>query len=434
MNRNPTFDISELSAAVRDYRDDHIRMLSDLVSYPSLLGQEGDAQQYMKDAFGSLDLEIDEFEIDDQALRTHPAYSPSFMSYAGRPNVVGVHRPQPCSSGNGNRSLILNGHIDVVPAGDETMWTHPPFSPVVRDGRLYGRGSADMKAGIVSFTLAMKVLREMGYEPAAPVFLQSVVEEECTGNGALGCLMRGYTADAAIIPEPIDGIVTAQVGVMWLTLRVQGIPAHAAFAPKGSSAISFANYLINAMMELAERWNHVGCRHSRFTDQCHPINFNLGELRGGEWTSSVPTSCEANIRVSFFPDMTPDQALSIIRSALQEAHMAHANKDVFRWKIDNERGFRGDGFTVEENSAFVRTLALCHAELHQTPPRMVSFGGTTDAKFFNLYGNTPAVSYGAPGSDIHGVDESIGIDDMVNTTIVIARFIDQWCGLNRRKF
>ncbi|MBP0632375.1 ArgE/DapE family deacylase [Cupriavidus sp. AcVe19-1a] len=426
MNTAP-IALPELAAAVRERRDAHIRMLSDLVACPSLLGQEGEAQHYMRDRFSSMGLAIDEFEIDDDALRTHPAYSPSLISYAGRPNVVGIHQPRHGSTG---RSLILNGHIDVVPVGDERLWTHPPFSPVVRDGRLYGRGAADMKAGIVSYTLAMQTLAEMGLEPAAPVFLQSVIEEECTGNGALGCLMRGYRADAAIIPEPTDGIMDAQLGVMWLTLRVQGVPAHAAYAPRGSSAIEFAGYLVDAMKQLAEDWNHAGCRHARYASHAHPINFNLGGLHGGEWTSSVPTQCKAQIRVSYYPGTTPEQALAAIRETLEAAQRAHPNGAAFHWTLGNDSGFRADGLVLDTGIPLIRTLAECHADLHGKAADMVALTGTTDAKYFNLYGATPAVCYGPPGHNPHGVDESVSIDDMLNTTTVIAWFIARWCGLN----
>ena len=102
------------------------------------------------------------------------------------------------------RSLILNGHIDVVPTGPLDLWTNPPFAPRVENGWLYGRGSGDMKAGLIAGLAAFDALDRLGYRPAADVYLQSVVEEECTGNGALACLQRGYRADAAIIPEPAE--------------------------------------------------------------------------------------------------------------------------------------------------------------------------------------------------------------------------------------
>ena len=188
---------SEILAAVESQRAEAVSLLQALVAEPSLLGDEASAQALMARQFGDMGLEVREFAIDEDKLRDHPGYSPSIVSYEGRRNVVGLHRPAGPVRG---RSLILNGHIDVVPVGAERLWARPPFEPWTDGDKLYGRGAADMKAGIVAYTMAMRSLRRMGYEPAAPVTLQSVIEEECTGNGALACLVEGYTADAAIIP------------------------------------------------------------------------------------------------------------------------------------------------------------------------------------------------------------------------------------------
>ncbi|MFQ5958130.1 MAG: M20/M25/M40 family metallo-hydrolase, partial [Alphaproteobacteria bacterium] len=213
----------KIIAAVDALRDETVAMLCDLVRLDSTLGSEGPAQDYMARAFAALGLAVDRFEIELEAIRDHPGFSPVEWSYAGKENVVASHRPRT----NTGRSLIFNGHIDVVPTGPADMWTDPPFDPVVRGGRLYGRGGGDMKAGIVSYYMAFKALQDLGVAPAAPLYMQSVVEEECTGNGALACLLRGYTADAAIIPEPFEqSLMTAQMGVMWFRVRVRGKPAH----------------------------------------------------------------------------------------------------------------------------------------------------------------------------------------------------------------
>ncbi len=121
------------------------------------------------------------------------------------------------------RSLILNGHIDVVPPGPLDMWTTPPFEPR-RDGNwLDGRGAGDMKAGLVGCLAALTALTRTGYRPAADVTIQSVIEEECTGNGALACLARGYRADAVLIPEPMENrLIRAEVGVLWLGPGARG--------------------------------------------------------------------------------------------------------------------------------------------------------------------------------------------------------------------
>ena len=183
--------------------------------------------------------------------------------------MVGAWRP---NSPTG-RSLILNGHIDVVPEGPHEMWSRNPFDAVVKDGWMYGRGAGDMKAGIILNLYALRALRALGYQPAADVYQQSVVEEECTGNGALACLQRGYRADAAIIPEPSGGTMTiAQVGVMWFQVKVTGHPVHVYKADAGSNAIESAYRLIQQLRELEKKWNEknplvpidrqsaIGCR------------------------------------------------------------------------------------------------------------------------------------------------------------------------------
>ncbi len=226
--------VAAITAAADALFDEAVEMLSELVRHGSTLHNEASALDYMATVFSELGLNVDKFEIDLDTIKDQPGFSPVDWSYAGKENVVGVHQPER----NTGRSLIFNGHIDVVPTGPEDMWTDPPFEPVIRDGRLYGRGGGDMKAGIVSYTMAFKALQSLGVQPAAPVYLQSVVEEECTGNGALACLARGYKADAAVIPEPFEqSLMIGQMGVMWFRVLVRGKPAHVLDTSAGVNAI-----------------------------------------------------------------------------------------------------------------------------------------------------------------------------------------------------
>ncbi|WP_218196390.1 MULTISPECIES: M20/M25/M40 family metallo-hydrolase [unclassified Pseudomonas] len=188
----------DIVATVETLREESIALLSELVSHASLLGEEQSAQDVMKRVFADdLELEVKALTIDEDLIKDHPGYSPSLVCYDGRVNVVGTHRPSVVQG----KSIIFNGHIDVVPVGDERLWTQPPFQPWVDGDKLFGRGASDMKAGIVSYIMAFKALKRLGYEPAAKVILQSVIEEECTGNGALACLVAGHTADAASLPS-----------------------------------------------------------------------------------------------------------------------------------------------------------------------------------------------------------------------------------------
>ena len=414
-------------AAAHGLKKDAIALLVDLVREPSLLGEEAGAQQVVRRAFDDLGVAVHEFPIDEARLKEHPGFSPSIVSYEGRNNVVGTHTPKGPVSG---RSLILNGHIDVVPVGAQALWTRPPFSAHIEGDRLYGRGAADMKAGIVAFTMAFKALRQLGFEPAAKVHLQSVVEEECTGNGALACLVEGYRADAAVITEPIGGMLTCQMGVMWLAIEVLGKPVHASVAHTGVGAIDFSFHLFAALKELERQWNEPKSRHGYYLKHEHPVNFNLGKINGGEWASSVPTHCRSDIRLGFYPDKTPAQVRQEVERVLADAYAAHPARESLSYRVIYE-GFQAEGCIVDENEPVLKALAGSYRDVVGKELQAETFTGTTDIKFFNIYGSTPATCYGPTGSSIHGIDEWVSIESMMQTTAVLAVFIARWCGLNR---
>ena len=419
---------SEIVAAVATQEAEAVALLSELVAQPSLLGDEMGAQAIMRREFAADGLRVHEFAIDEARLRDHPGYSPSIIPYDGRHNVVGVHQPVGPVRG---RSLILNGHIDVVPVGTAGMWQTPPFEPRVDGDKLYGRGAADMKAGIVAYTLAFRALRRLGYEPAAPVYLQSVVEEECTGNGALACLVEGYTADAAIIPEPGEGIMSAQMGVMWMTIDVYGVPVHAAYAHTGESAIGFANQVVDCLRELEREWNRPAMRHACYAGHEHPINFNLGKLQGGEWTSSVPTHCRVDMRLGFYPGRTPAEVRAEVEAHLQRFYQAHPQRASVRYEVSYQ-GFQAQGCVVDTQQPVIQQLMQAHHDIAGSQPPVFASTATTDVRFFHLYGNIPSTCYGPHGADIHGIDEWVSISSLQRVTAVLALFIARWCGLNRR--
>lgn len=417
---------SEIGEAVDALQDEAVELLSALVRQDSQMGREDGAQAVIAQAFQDLGLAVDTFEIDEEAIKTHPGYSPSLIPYDGRRNVVGIHRPAVTHG----KSLILNGHIDVVPTGDISRWTTPPFEPAIRDGRLYGRGAGDMKAGIVAYTMAFKALKTMGYAPAAPVYLQSVVEEECTGNGALACLVRGYKADAAIIPEPFNQtLMTAQIGVLWASIDVVGRAAHMIDRGQGTSAIDAALYVAEHLRGLEAEWN--AAPHPAYATVNHPINFNLGRIQGGEWTSSVPERCSMDWRLSFYPGQTAAEASAAIEACVAKAiasdpRLAGCSAKV-RWE-----GFQAAGFELEPEHPMMRLLSAAHHAIAGEPIHEIACTCTTDARFFALYGDTPATCYGPEATAIHTFDESVSLKSLRDVTAVLAVFIAAWCGLERR--
>ncbi|MDB5818974.1 MAG: putative acetylornithine deacetylase/succinyl-diaminopimelate desuccinylase [Rhizobacter sp.] len=423
----PLVPEADIVAAALALRQDAVDMLQTLVSHPSLLGDEASAQAFMGETFAALDLRVDAFEIDEEKIKGHPGYSPSIVPYTGRKNVVGTHHPHGPFKG---RSLIFNGHIDVVPVGATVLWARDPFDPFIDGDKLHGRGACDMKAGIVAYTMAYKALKSIGLEPASPVYFQSVVEEECTGNGALACLVEGYRADAAVITEPVDGVMTCQMGVLWLNVEVLGKPVHASVAHTGVGAIDFMMDLFAELKKLEDKWNAPSARYRNYAHHQHPVNFNLGKLEGGEWASSVPTRCKADLRIGFYPDMKVGRVKAEVEAVLEAAHEAHPARGNVSYEV-TYAGFQADGCDVPLDAPIVMELSKCHLDITGSELKPTSFTGTTDAKFFNLYGETPAICYGPTGSNIHGIDEWVSIDSMMRVVCVLAVFMARWCGLNK---
>src|SRR5690349_6118973 len=225
---------TRIMKAVDDGFDEQVQLTEELVKFPSVRGAEHTAQDFTAGEMRKRGLAVDRWKVEIDDIRHLPGFSPVHVSYDNAFNVVGSHRAE---SPKG-KSLILNGHIDVVPVGPLDMWSRPPFEPYVNNGWLYGRGGGDMKAGIAANLAVFDALKRLGLKPAADVFVQSVVEEECTGNGALACLQRGYRADAVLIPEPMwDQLLRAQVGVLWFQVTARGLPVHVRETGSGANAI-----------------------------------------------------------------------------------------------------------------------------------------------------------------------------------------------------
>lgn len=403
--------------------DGEVAFLADLTRQPSLRGREAPAQDFMARAMRERGLSVDRWRIEVDEIRNLPGFSPVAVSYEDAWNVVGAHRPDTATG----RSLILNGHIDVVPTGPLDMWAKPPFEPHVEGGWMYGRGAGDMKAGLAANLFALDALREAGVRPAGDVYVQSVIEEECTGNGALACLQRGYRADAAIIPEPsATRLGSAQVGVMWFQVKVKGRPVHVAYADTGSNAIEACWPIIQALHGLESRWNERG--HPAFTDQMHPINFVVSRIAGGDWTSSVPAWCTFDMRIGIFPGMD----LADVRGEVEATVAEAARSDSFLANNPPEvvyHGFQAEGYVLEGGAVAQALLEDCHRRTFGNDLARRVFTGTTDARFFGLYAGIPAMVYGPTAEDIHGFDERVNLDSVRRITQSIALFIADWCGV-----
>jgi acetylornithine deacetylase len=405
--------------------DDQVALTQELVRFPSVRGQEHTAQDFMAREMRARGLAVDRWKIELDDIRHLPGFSPVHVNYDNAINVVGAHRPRSAKG----RSLILNGHIDVVPVGPLDMWSRPPFDPHVENGWLFGRGGGDMKAGLAGMLAVHDALRRLGLQPAAEVYYQSVIEEECTGNGALACLARGYRAEAALIPEPLDEhLIRAQVGVMWFQVRLRGRPVHVRIAGQGANAIEAAFPLIQALRALAERWNERRHDDAHFAHVDHPINMNVGKIAGGDWASSVPAWCDFDVRIATFPGQDLAAARAEIEACLRDA----ARQDRFLANNPPEviwNGFQAEGYVLKDADLAERVLGDAHRSVFDRPLATVSTTGTTDARFFGLYAGIPGLVYGPITEDIHGFDERVDVESIRHTTQAMALFVAEWCGL-----
>ena len=421
--------ITKITAAVDAGFADQTTFLADFVRIPSLRFEEGPAQDFIAAALRARGYKVDDWTIALSDLEPLPGFGPIHGDFSRARSVVGSHHP----SETKGKSLILQGHLDVVPAGPSDMWSTPPFDPVIRDGWMYGRGAGDMKSGTVAALFALDALKACGFEPAATVHFQSVIEEESTGLGALSTLQRGYRADVAVLPEPSDFTINrAQIGVLWFRLAVRGRPVHVAVAGDGSNAIMASFDVIKALQGLEAEWNARAAEDPVYKDVPHPLNFNAGKIKGGDWASSVPAWCDVDCRMGVLPGQDLDTAKAEIMACVAAASRDHPflsnSPPEVIWN-----GFQAEGYVLDETAD--PALAVMQQSYEQVFGDGEIMGqrkmtALTDTRFYGLYYDIPAFCIGPKAENIHGFDERVDLKSVRDLTVMLALFVAQWCGLN----
>jgi acetylornithine deacetylase len=283
-----------------------------------------------------------------------------------------------------------------------------------------------MKAGLAAIVGAVLGLRRLGLAPLAPVQLQSVVEEECGGNGALQCILSGLRPDAAVIPEPYPGFIpTSQVGVLWFHVDIAGVPAHVAEAQDGFNAIEASLSVLDELHALEDELNESP--PPPFDGLPHPINFNLGVISGGDWASTVAAECTLSCRIAHFPGTPVSELRHRVEDAVARAAAASAylteNPPIVRYD-----GFACDGSYVPDDEPIVQALAKSWEAATGTPAVTGPTTATTDVRTFIAAG-IPAACIGPHAERIHGVDERVLVPSVVQTAQVLALLVRDWCGL-----
>jgi len=236
-----------------------------------------------------------------------------------------------------------------------------------------------------------------------------------------------------LIPEPFaEHLVTAQLGVLWFQVHLKGLPTHVAYAGTGSNAIEAAIPLIQALHEMEHRWNAVEHRPDEYAHAEHALNLNIGRIQGGDWTSSVPAWCVFDVRMGLFPGQSIDAAKAEIEQVILDA----ARDNAFLRNSLPEiayHGFHAEGYALSQDSsdraAFAITaLETAHHLATGTALERAAITATTDARFFGLYADTPALVYGPRAEAIHGFNERVDLESVRRVTKATAMFIADWCG------
>jgi acetylornithine deacetylase len=404
-------------------KDEIIEFLGKLVSFPSVTGDELEIQDFISGKLSDMGLDVDMWEPDHDALRKHPAYVAVERGYANRPNVVGICR----GVGNG-RSLLFNGHVDVIPPGPLDAWSYGPFSAEIHGNRLYGRGASDMKSGLAAMTMALDTLIQLDIRLKGDIILEYTMDEELSGNGTLACVMRGYSADAGICCETSSlHVQPACIGRIWFEISVHGKPAGIQRRWEGVNAIEKGYDVVKAVSSLeAIRINEL--RHPLYPDNRSSLPCMVGMFESGSFPSAFPDVCTLKGSIATLPGEETDEA----KKSLIDHIRAFSRTDP--WLRDHPPevrfvGYCGDSAEIPVEHPIVTTLSAEFKTVVRRDPHITGRQGAADTRYLIKYGHTPAVIFG-PGltEQMHSTDEWVNIDDVITATKILALTIMEWCG------
>ncbi|MGG3737060.1 peptidase [Aeribacillus pallidus] len=409
---------------LQHHRDDGIRLLRRLIQENSTRGNEGKAQAIIIEKCRELGLSLDIWEVDINEVRSHSFFRCDRHDFSGNPNVVALWKGT-----GGGKSIILNGHIDVVPEGNENDWMFDPYGAHIQNGKLFGRGSTDMKGGTVSLLLAIEALKTLDIRLKGDVIFQSVIEEESGGTGTLSALVRGYTADAAIIPEPTNmKLFPKQQGSMWFRITVKGKAAHGGTRYEGINAIEKAMYIIQGLQQLEKR------RNERITDPLYdgipiPIPINIGKIQSGTWPSSVPDVAIIEGRMGVAPNETLHEAEQemeqCLKQLMEQDEWLNQHAPKLEWF-----GGRWQPGDIEIDHPIMKTVETAFQQVMGYLPMIEASPWGTDGGILSKGGGIPVVVFGPGTTELaHDANESIVLDRVFEAAEIIALTMIDWCGL-----
>lgn len=423
---------------VDNNKDDITDLLKKMVSYKSINhkflsdpkeSEANELQNFLEDYLDELNLdnlETDKWEV-----------------YPNQPNLIATLK-----GNNNNNTLILNGHIDVVPAGDEEKWSYNPWNVTEKDGKLFGRGTGDMKAGVVCNIMVLKFIKEMGIELDSDLQLHIVVDEEAGGGGTRSAIKKGYVGKAAIITEPTNTeVVLAEGGLEWVRVIVRGLGGHAGwrfsqiypgYKEGAVNAIEKAKKILDAISEL-EKDRGLSKSHDLMPPGIATISPGViiggaGEKNGHPETltnpAMVPDYCIMEFDLKYLPSEKQEDVKKefedLIWHVSQTDSWLKDNLPEVEW---NTHGLSFPPVDTDPNHPLVKNIEKSRKQFG-IETNYTGFEAVCDAAFYAGSGTTPLI-YGPTGGNYHGEDEFVDIDSMYEVTKVLILTVLNWYKINK---
>lgn len=409
---------------IDQHKEDIIKFLRELISYPSVTGNERDIQNFISLWLRKeLAVTVDVWEPDLDELKKHPGYVPVEKNYKDRPNVVGIYE-----GSGGGKSLLFNGHVDVIPTGPTDAWKSDPWGGLVEDGKVFGRGASDMKSGLAAYSMAMQAIIRTGIKLKGDVVLEYTVDEELSGNGTLAAIIRGYKADAGISGETSSlAVQPASIGRIWFDIHVKGKPAGVQRKWEGVNAIEKGYKIVKAVSDFEEiRMNHV--RHPLYPNINETIPCLIGVFNAGSYPSALADTCLLQGSMATVPGEDSD----LVKQRFIEHIKTVAITDPWlRNSIPTVKftGYFAEPSEIPVDHNIVKTVSKSYEEVVRSKPIISGRTGAADIRFLNKYGETPTVIFGpGPTDQMHATNEYARIDDLITATKIYALTILEWCG------
>jgi acetylornithine deacetylase len=388
---------------------------------------ERSCQEYVAELLDGAGFEVDLWEPSVDELQGHPMYQDG-QHYRDRPILVGR-----LPGTGGGRSLMFNGHIDTVPAGDLGAWTTEPWTPTMRDGRLYGRGACDMKGGVAAMLDAALAIAG-GPRPPGDLLVEVVTDEEINGMGTIAAIRRGHRADAAVVPEPTGlDVWIAFRGILVAELEVRGRKGHVEVAqPHWSQggAVNAVHHMMGVLSWLRELDEEWADRPDKQHPLCSTGEVNVTTIAGGDFYANVPESCRATLDICYVPGEEDAAGYGGRVKAELEDQLARLQRGwlaehppQLRWLVD---------FPPAEISAdepVVRELVDSVTASVGRRPRILGLDTWDDTVSLIREANMPSVSFG-PGSNdqAHAIDEFVDVEQLEACARAMEAFARSWCG------